>query len=134
MGLSKIPFWGTLLLTLPLVVLLSSCTPFGERKFSNHLVVKEEYGLPLEVESTKILQTEGERAIVLRLENKSKKDLLLVCRVYLLSEDGTKISVPGFETQLCRIPAKGEAVENLVLPLVGFERQTFVVEILKMKR
>ena len=133
MGMPKIPFWGTLPLTLLLSVLLTSCIPFGERRFSNHLVVKEEYGLPLEVLEAKVLPLRGGgKEIDLHLRNISDKTLLLECEVYLLTGKGIKVSIPGFEVFTCNLSPKREKWKKLSLPLVVGENQTLVVEIRKL--
>ena len=63
MGKSSSPLKGLLLTLFLSALTLSSCTPLQEKRFSDRLVVKEEYGLPLEVlkAQLKFLKRGGER-------------------------------------------------------------------------
>ena len=130
MGKSSSPLKGLFLTLFLPALILSSCTPEREEHFSDRLVVKEEYGLPLEVlkAQLKFLKRGGER-IELLLKNGSKKKLLLECDVYFLTEDGLKVSVPGFEQFLCKVPPKGTKRVKIELPLVGVRWETAVVRI-----
>ena len=130
MGKIGLPLKGLLLNVLLPVLILSSCTPLEEKRFSDRLVVKEDYGLPVEVLKANLsfLKRGGEK-IELLLRNDYKKRFPIECEVYFLTEEGLKVSVPGFERFLCEVPPKGTKMVKIKLPLVGVEWKTAVVRI-----
>jgi len=130
MGKGVFPPKGLFITALLSGLFLLSCTSSVEKRFSDRLVVKEEYVTPVEVKKALLtyLKRGGER-IELLLRNSSGKKLLLECQIFFLTGEGLKVSVPGFERFLCALPPSGTKRVKIELPLVGVEWKTAVVKI-----
>ena len=134
MGSLKRPLTGILFLALPFAVFVFSCTPKVEKRFSNRLLVEENYGLPAEVLKAELKTSKrGEKSVELLLRNVSDKKLLLECDTYFLTEEGLKVSVPGFGVSLCEIPPKGTKRIKIDLPVVGVGWKTAVVKLRQLQ-
>ena len=134
MGIRRFSQKGLFFLFLPLAVFLTSCTPFTGKKFADRLVVRVEGETPIEVlEAEEKPSKGGMREISLLLRNGSNREQFLFCEVYLLTEEGLKVSVPGFEVYTCKVPAKGERKIKLVLPISKAKKGLTVIKIFQIE-
>ncbi|HIO41532.1 MAG TPA: hypothetical protein EYN34_01420 [Aquifex sp.] len=110
-------------------VFLFSCSPYQERKFNEQLVVKEQYGLPIEVLKAQVRTSGGYKKLEVLMRNVSDEPLTLECKIAFISEGGFYITIPGYGVDICRIPPHGVYKEVVKLPVDFDQWRRLIVEI-----
>ena len=88
---------------------------------------------PLEV-AKKSFKTdrEGFTYIRLKIKNNSKKAVEVMARVFIETDDGLIISIPGFEFSLFKVPPRKEVTETYKLPYMLREGEKIKIKCLKV--
>ena len=89
---------------------------------------------PLEV-AKKSFKTdrEGFTYIRLKIKNNSKKAVEVMARVFIETDEGLIISIPGFEFSLFKVPPRKEVTETYKLPYMLREGEKIKIKCLKVR-